>query len=166
MSHTPPTEAAFLAMVRSGLLMRRLMEPYFARHGISGAQWGVLVALHRAEAEGLCGVRVTDLSDRLLIRMPSVTGVVGRLERLGLVTRAVAADDHRARDLRLTPAGRRLVGRVLDGHADHVEQVMSPLDAGQRRELAALLGRVADHLEELTSADGPAGEQQTVGAVG
>ena len=63
------------------------MQPYFARFGISGAQWGVLRQLHLAEQEGLAGLRQTDLSERLLVRPPSVTGVVDRLERVGYVQR-------------------------------------------------------------------------------
>ncbi len=54
-----PTEAAFHAMIRTSVLVRRLAEPFFARHGISGSQWGVLRALQRAEAEGTDGIRVT-----------------------------------------------------------------------------------------------------------
>ena len=150
-----PTEAAFHAMIRTGVLVRRLAEPYFARHGISGSQWGVLRALQRAEAEGLDGIRVTDLGGRLLIRTPSVTGVVGRLERAGLVGREVSADDHRARLLRLTPAGRRLVHRLRDGHARRVEAFLAPLDEGQRAELARLLDQVSDHLQELADVGEP-----------
>ena len=50
------------------------MQPYFARFGITGSQWGILRTLHRAEREGLPSLRVTDLSDRLLVRPPSITG--------------------------------------------------------------------------------------------
>lgn len=168
---TDPTEAAFYALVRSTVLARRVMEPYFARHGISGAQWGVLRVLHQAESDGAAtnghatnghvadrtadgdgngnGVRMTDLSARLLVRTPSITGVVARLERLGLVRRDVSADDHRARRLRLTPAGRRLTGQLLDGHARRMESLLAPLAVDQRQDLARLLGRVADHLEVL-----------------
>src|SRR5262245_55410997 len=82
-----PAVAAFRALLRNFGLVDRIMLPYFARFGISGSQWGVLRQLHRAEQEGLHGLRLTDLSERLLIRPPSVTGVVDRLERAGLVMR-------------------------------------------------------------------------------
>src|SRR6516165_1881415 len=82
-----PTESTFRELVRTFGLVERVMQSHFARFGISGAQWGVLRNLHRAEQEGLPGLRLTDLSDRLLIRPPSVTGAVDRLERAGLVDR-------------------------------------------------------------------------------
>src|SRR5437868_1116668 len=88
-----PTENAFREMIRTFGLAERIMQPYFARFGISGAQWGVLRNLHRAEQEGLPGMRLTDLGERLLIRPPSVTGVVDRLERAQLVVRKGSPTD-------------------------------------------------------------------------
>src|SRR5881227_1384167 len=92
-----PSEQALRSLIRTLGLLDKVMQPYFARFGISGSQWGVLRNLHRAEAEGLPGLRLTDLSERLLIRPPSVTGVVDRLERLALVVRESVSGDLRAR---------------------------------------------------------------------
>ena len=68
------TEEAFRALVRTYGLMRRVMEPFFVQYGISGSQWGILRALHRAAGEGKVSLRATDLGNRLLIRPPSVSG--------------------------------------------------------------------------------------------
>jgi hypothetical protein len=85
------TEAAFRAFVRAWGLIRRVMEPVFRGSGISASQWGVLRALRRAEDEGARDLRLTDLGDRLLVRPPSITGVVGRLDRMGLLERRASA---------------------------------------------------------------------------
>src|SRR3954468_17789722 len=90
-SHADPApvdavpEQTFRALLRTLGLVRRVMEPYFGRHGISGSQWAVLRTLMRAEDDGVRQLRLTDLGDRLLIRPPSVTGVVDRLQKMGLV---------------------------------------------------------------------------------
>src|SRR5215471_14696292 len=94
-------ETAFRALIQSFGLLKRVMEPFFTRFGISGSQWGVLRALYRAEEEGSGAVRLTDLSERLLIRPPSVTGTIHRLERMGLVARRVSPTDQRAREMGL-----------------------------------------------------------------
>src|SRR5436305_1742507 len=112
-----PTDNAFRELIRTFGLAERVMQPYFARFGISGSQWGVLRNLHRAEQEGAPGLRLTELSDRLLVRPPSVTGVVDRLERAGLVTRHESTIDLRAKPVGLTAPGRRLAGRAPDVHA-------------------------------------------------
>src|SRR4051812_23656610 len=90
-------EGAWRELLRVFGLVERIMQPYFARHGISGSQWGVLRTLHRAELEGLPSLRLTDLAERLLIRSPSISGVVDRMERLGLVRREESPTDQRAK---------------------------------------------------------------------
>ena len=103
-------EKAFRQLIRTIGLLERAMQPCFARFGITGGQWGVLRNLHRAEAEGRSDLRLTDLSERLLIRPPSVTGVVDRLERAQLVARTDSATDLRVKQVALDaprPATRR-----------------------------------------------------------
>src|SRR3954468_18833587 len=101
--HDPAqTDSTFRALIRTFGMVRRVSEPHFARFGISGAQWGVLRALQRAEADALSGLRLTDLVERLLVRPPSVTGVVDRLQRMGLLTRERVPGDQRSREIRLT----------------------------------------------------------------
>jgi len=145
-----PAESAFRSLIRTIGLLERVMQPYFARHGISGSQWSVLRALHRSAAEGDSGLRLTDLSELLLIRPPSVTGVVDRLERIGLVAREEVPDDLRARRICLTAKGRNLVHRILQAHDEQIDVVMGALTCSQQRELDGLLGRLGTHLEILS----------------
>jgi DNA-binding MarR family transcriptional regulator len=150
-----PAERAFRELIRTLGLVERVMQPYFARFGISGAQWGVLRNLHRAEQEGRAGLRLTDLSARLLIRPPSVTGVVDRLERAGLVVREEAPTDLRAKHVSLTPTGRQLVERVLQNHGRQLDLVMGALSAEEQAELYGLLARLGRHLEGLPAHRAP-----------
>lgn len=147
LSADKPQELAFRALVRTMGLLDRVMQPYFAQFGISGTKWGALRALHRAEAEGHAGLRMTELSERLLVRPPSVTGVVDRLERDGLVARDAALEDLRAKLVRLTAKGRRLVEQVLAGHAGQIAEFMSGLKSAEQVELMRLLERLSGHLE-------------------
>src|SRR5438128_99240 len=140
-------DMAFRSMVRTLGLLDRVMQPYFSRFGITGSQWGVLRVLHRAEAEGLPGLRLTDLSERLIIRPPSVTGVVDRLERLGLVVRESVSGDLRAKQVTLTPKARQLLDKVLAGHALQIDSVLGGLSDNEHEELHRLLSKLNSHLE-------------------
>lgn len=142
-------EGAFRALINTYGLLGRVMGPYFARFGISGAQWGVLRSLHRAELEGINELRQTDLSARLIIRPPSVTNVLDRLQRMGLVTREPCATDARAKLVKLSAAGRELVDRVLLGHGEQISRVLGGLNGAQQEQLRELLNRMSDHLQAL-----------------
>ncbi len=144
-----PVESTFRELIRTFGLVERVMHSHFARFGISGAQWGVLRTLHRAEQEGIGGLRLTDLSDRLLIRPPSVTGAVDRLERAGLVVRGGSPTDLRAKHVALTRKGQQLVERVLGVHGKQIDRVLGVLNPDEQAEFHRLLGRLGQHLERL-----------------
>jgi DNA-binding MarR family transcriptional regulator len=131
------------------------MHPHFARFGISGAQWGVLRMLHRASSEGQPALRLTDLSNRLLIRPPTGTAVVDRLEQMGLLQREASATDLRSKIVCLTPRGRELVERVLLVHSKQICAVLSGLNLQEQTELQELLGRLCRHLDCMLANGAP-----------
>src|SRR5258708_5010376 len=134
----PPPETAFRALIRTFGLLERVMQPYFARFGISGAQFGVLRTLQRAEQSGLPALGVTELSEQLWIRPPSVTGVVDRLVRDGLVTREALAADRRVKQISLTVKGRERVGEILEVHGKQIEKILAGLTAEDQRQMQRL----------------------------
>jgi DNA-binding MarR family transcriptional regulator len=144
-------EKTFRELIRLYGLLERVMQPYFARFGISGSQWGVLRNLHRVEQEGQGGIRLTDLGDRLLIRPPSVTGIVDRLERVGLVRREGSPEDLRVKHVALTDRGRQLVRQVLAVHGDQIEMVLGVLKEPEQERFYQLLARLGVHLEGILS---------------
>src|SRR5260370_14195643 len=149
---TPPTSLTdnpLREFIRVEGLLDRVMQHYFARFGISGSQWGLLRTLHRAEQEGHTRLRLTDLSDRLLIRPPSVTGAVDRLERAGLVARDFATVDHRSKLVNLTRKGRQLIDLGLAVHERQIAMVLGGLNHPEQTEFHRLLRRLGQHLESL-----------------
>ena len=148
----PAHERAFRRLIRTCGLLERVMHPYFAQFGISGAQWGVLRTLHRAEGAGEPSLRLTDLSRRMLIRPPSVTGLVDRLEKVGLILRCSSQDDLRVKKIALSKDGRELVQRILLGHSAQQARILSPLNEAEQEEMDRMLALLVEHLELL--ADG------------
>jgi DNA-binding MarR family transcriptional regulator len=159
-----PAEHAHRSLLRTFGSLKKVMEPYFAQFGISRPQWAVLIVLHRAEQEGggglarppYGGMRLRDLGERLFIQPPSVTGVVDRLEREGLVARSKTDDDLRVRRVRLTDEGHAMIERVLAVHAREIQAIMSGLTRRQQAALARLLDRLDAHLKTFNADAGGA----------
>jgi DNA-binding MarR family transcriptional regulator len=81
--------------------LHRLVAEVAARSGITNQQAGLLRSLEQPRTmSALAAERACDPSN--------ITGLVDRLERLGLVERRPNPADRRSRLLALTPAGRRL----------------------------------------------------------
>jgi MarR family 2-MHQ and catechol resistance regulon transcriptional repressor len=143
-------EASFRALIRASGLLDRVLQPYFGRFGISRSQWAVLRVLQRAEHSGLPSLRLVDLGERLLVRPPSVTGLVSRMEHLGYVARVPSKKDLRSFEVRLTREGRHLLAWVLLNHESQIEKVMGGLDRLQQKQLLALLEQLSSHFENMT----------------
>jgi DNA-binding MarR family transcriptional regulator len=144
-------ESALHELIRTLGLLVRVQQTYFARFGLSGSQWNVLRCLQRSEEEGREGLRLTDLSERLLIRPPSVTGLIDRLERAGLVLREGSRTDMRAKQVALTPKGREVIEQALTAQEIHVEGGLGVLSASEANEFHCLLSGFRQHLEALLS---------------
>ncbi len=151
-AEAPVEENALRALVRAFGVVDRVMQPYFARFGISGAQWSVLRQLHRAEGEGFASLRMTELSKQLLIRLPSATGVVDRLVRDGLVSRVALPEDLRVKLISLTEAGQQRVHDVLKVHDRQIESMLAGLSVLEQTELQRLLTQMRMHLETQLNA--------------
>src|SRR5258706_11957250 len=84
----PQPETAFRALIRTFGLLERVMQPYFARFGISGAQFGVMRTLQRAEQGGSAGFGGAEPSECVWLRAPRVSRVADLPVRGELVARA------------------------------------------------------------------------------
>jgi DNA-binding MarR family transcriptional regulator len=75
-----------------------------------------------------------------------MTYLLDELERAGLVARTPDPSDRRARRITLTDAGRARLCALERSLRAAEEELLAPLDTGERAELRALLLRVATHV--------------------
>jgi len=81
------------------------------REGLSPAEFDVLSTLGNTE-----GMTFKELGQRTLIYKTTLTGVIDRLERQGLVRRRPSTRDRRSMIAELTPEGDALFQRVFPEH--------------------------------------------------
>ena len=108
------------------------------------AQFDVMAQLARTPR----GTTSTALSRHLLVTAGNLTGIIDRLERDGLVTRTTLENDRRSVRIRLSPAGRRLMARVLPRHTRDIAQLMSGVPRADLEKLRSLLGRLTLALDQ------------------
>jgi DNA-binding MarR family transcriptional regulator len=84
-------------------------------------EYGVLYALSTAPD----GLRITELTDDVLLTQAGVSRMVARLEKRGLVARRDDPDDARACRIVLTEEGRDTQKRLGRAHARHVTEAMT-----------------------------------------
>lgn len=88
--------------------------------------------------------RMAALADHLGLEKSTMTGLVDRAEKRGLLARAANADDKRAVDVFLTQKGMRLAARLSAQVQDALSPLVGRLSAADQRRMRELLGRMLD----------------------
>src|SRR6478735_352892 len=136
-------ESLFRAQVA---VMRRLQSgPAFRNLAVN--EYDVLFTLSRCPSGWL---RLNELSDNVLLRQSSLSRLVDRLEKRGLVSRMAAPQDGRGVLLQLTDEGRELQQEIGREHVRDISALVAPaLTAAEQKELRRLTDKLRASLGTL-----------------
>jgi DNA-binding MarR family transcriptional regulator len=125
------------ALVELSFLIQATLARLAGEHGVSLIQVRLLGILRDREPG------IVELADVLNLDKSSVSGLVDRAQRRGLVRRASSrSTDGRAIRVVLTEQGRRLVRRFAGQVTDEIAGLVKDLSPGQRRRLAEQAARI------------------------
>lgn len=110
-------------------------------------RFDVLAQLHREDGPLTMG----ELSRRLMVTNGNVTGLIDRLAREGLVERKPAPDDRRRQMVAMTDQGQAFFETMAEDHQGWIADMTGDLNAGEKRDLFRLLGRLKQSI--LTTHD-------------
>ena len=97
------------------------------------------------------GLKMGELSRRLMVTGGNVTGITDQLVAEGLVRREPIPGDRRAYAVQLTAKGKRAFDTMAAEHERWVEDLLSGLTRPERARLYALLGRLKTTIRERTA---------------
>ena len=102
----------FFRLYQASNLMHKTGSRSVAEFNTTTQQWAVLGALSRPTVRER-GMTVKELIEFLLLSRQNLTAVLNRLERSGLIERTRAAEDGRARRIRVTKQGSETWAHML-----------------------------------------------------
>lgn len=126
------------ALVRLSHLVQRAFIDVGRSYDLTPQQAQLLCLL----AQGETGVGMTDLGKMLNLEKSSVTGLVDRVQRRGLVERVADSCDRRALKITLTGEGLRLAHAAHEGVVERLEEMSADLPAEQRDVIASAVWRM------------------------
>lgn len=92
------------------------------------------------------GLRMGELSKRMMVTGGNITGITDQLEQEGLVMRVSDKQDRRAYSVKLTPAGRKAFKTMASVHEAWVAELFAGLDAEQKNQMISMLSSVKSDL--------------------
>ena len=131
--------SAYINLMRAADSLIGRTQPGLETAGLTLSQLGVLEALRH------CGAMCQSaLGEKLLRSEASVTSVLEKLEKRGLVARTRSKEDRRFRTVELTAKGRAVIEKVFPEHARTITEAfgaLKPAEQEELRRLCRVLGR-------------------------
>lgn len=126
---------------------QRLRSHLSASFGITLPQFKVLSELDRSDAP----VVMSRLSEQLNVTSSNITGVIGRLERDGLVKRLRSSTDRRVQCIEMTSAGRTAFVEIAQDNVLWIARAFAELTDEEVMQLQKLLLKARQSaIESLT----------------
>jgi DNA-binding MarR family transcriptional regulator len=126
----------------TSLIESRVRKRLQTRFATTLPRFDLMAQLERAPQ----GLRMSELSGRLMVTGGNVTGLVDSLEADGLVVRAADGADRRALRVKLTREGRRVFRAMATEHERWIIQLFAGLSARDARSLADQLHMLKEHV--------------------
>ncbi len=109
---------------------------------LTGARWGLLLRLWRAEKLGNSSVRPTQLSHFQRVSKNTISSHLRSLEEQGLIERTIDPQDRRRFCIRLSEAGRAVVQATAPEHLQFLNELPTALNPEEIAQLRELLQRL------------------------
>lgn len=126
---------------RLSRLAEHKIEVNFKKYNLHGGTYDLLATLRR-NGEPFT-LTPTQLQTEMMLSSGATTYRIDLLEKRGLLERSPDPDDRRGTLVKLTEAGKKLTNEVAETHLATEREFLSSLTEKQKRDLAELLGQLA-----------------------
>jgi DNA-binding MarR family transcriptional regulator len=116
-----------------------------AHLGVTPDQYSILRWLHEGDARGLTQQTITDL---MASDPNTITSILRRMEKAGLISRHAHESDRRARRVRLEPKGHQVFTAAFEAATKLQEEILTVLPESRRARFLADLDAVAEACSE------------------
>jgi DNA-binding MarR family transcriptional regulator len=97
------------------------------------------------------GLRMSELSKRLMVSGGNVTGITDQLEREGWVVRTLDRGDRRAITVKLTPAGLKRFREIAASHEQWIIELLNGLNQEDKQTMLGTLSKLKAHVSAIAT---------------
>jgi DNA-binding MarR family transcriptional regulator len=130
-----PQQEAILNVLRTADRFQIQLARFCREFGLTPSQYNVLRILRGEDQPLPC----LEIANRLITAVPAITGLIDRLEKMGLVHRNRSTDDRRVVFISPTPQALDLLARMDEPLDQLHHQLVGHLSPADLRELSRLL---------------------------
>jgi MarR family transcriptional regulator, 2-MHQ and catechol-resistance regulon repressor len=141
---------AFVVLMKASKSLQEVIKDDISCHGMRTSDFEILEALYH---KGRLTVR--EVSEAVLINTGSITYVIDKLEKKGLIERSHCKDDRRVVYIHITDEGKKLMDDIFPKHQQVIESFFQDVSDEETQVLINVLKRVGHRATEVKADDKP-----------
>lgn len=135
----------FIVLSRASKVISEDVHKTIEKHRLNPTEFAVLELLHHRGRQP-----IQKIGQKILLRSGSMTYVVDKLEKRGLLERVFCEEDKRITYMSITEAGTDLITSIFPEHAKNIESIMSVLSQDEQKTAIELLRKLGLSVKNLS----------------
>lgn len=133
------TSLPFLVLMQTSKAVHERMKEEMSKNKLNIMEFSVLEVLYQKGKQ-----TIRQIGDHILVSSSSMTYVIDKLERKGLLSRNTCQKDRRVTHVSLTYDGNELMQEIMLKHHEVVDDMFDSLNPDEAETLVHLLKKVKD----------------------
>ncbi|BAQ10337.1 hypothetical protein OXB_1866 [Bacillus sp. OxB-1] len=135
----------YVVLSRSSKVISEEANKTIEKHGLNPTEFAVLELLHHRGRQP-----IQKIGQKILLRSGSMTYVVDKLEKKGLLQRIFCEEDKRITYMSITKDGVELIESIFPEHAENIRSIMSGLTTEEQETTIQLLRKLGLSVKNLS----------------
>ncbi|MDN4607974.1 MarR family winged helix-turn-helix transcriptional regulator [Sporosarcina highlanderae] len=135
----------FIVLSRASKVISEEANKLIESFELNPTEFAVLELLHHKGRQP-----IQKIGQKILLRSGSMTYVVDKLEKKGLLERVCCKEDKRVTYISITPAGKELIERIFPSHEKSIQELMSALSKDEQEVAIELLKKLGLSIKNLS----------------
>ncbi|GGB58827.1 MarR family transcriptional regulator [Lentibacillus populi] len=127
----------FVVLMKSAKSVEDRIKQDIKRYGVSTTEFTILEALYHKG-----NLTVQQICDAVLINSGSITYVIDKLQKKGLLKRSPSKSDRRVVHVQITDQGKQLMNRIFPKHQAVIEEVFKDVSPEEKQTVIDVLKKV------------------------
>lgn len=136
----------FIILSRASKVLLEEANKLIEKHGLNPTEFAVLELLYHKGRQP-----IQKIGQKILLTSGSMTYVVDKLEKRGLIERVYCTEDKRITYMSITCKGNELIDEIFPQHAKNIQNIMSALSPDEQEQAIILLRKLGLSIKNLSS---------------
>lgn len=135
----PSSVVAMLGVRKTALeIQHAIFDVLENKYQLSEGKLGLMIILYHQQS----GVAPSFLAEKAGVTRATISAMLCRMQRDGLVLAVNSAEDGRSKEIHLTKEGRHMMDEILPNHYLQITKLMGKLSDEEQQELICLLRKI------------------------